>query len=532
MKKINYIFIALIAFAMFTIKVDAASVGLKKNHNSITKGGYVTVSATVSSDSPIVSIEGTLSCTGAGSSTVSMVFDDMSNSLYSKTFSTTVKGNSIGTITCTASGVRITSMASSDWQYLGNQSTTIAVTAPRTYSSNNNLTGLSVDGYTLSPTFSSNTLEYSIEVPNEVRKININATKEDNTASIYGSGERDLIEGVNRVEVAVTAENGATKTYIITVTVKELDPIIVNVDNQEYTVVRKKEQITIPNETFVEATAKINDFEVPAFKNEKVGYTLVGLKDSTGNIALYIYDEKNNAYTLYKEYKFKSSIICIIDDESKIPEGYIKSKVKINEREVTAYKINNASKYYLLYGTNLETGKNNLYIFDSEENTIQRYNDEKSNANVTEKEEIYQYIIIGLGSLLIITYLVLLISLISNSRKKKIARMKKMSKNNIEDIEDKQIEKIEEHDNSKDNKAEERDPLYNDIIEFASSNKKITISTIQKKFKINYDRAKKIIEDLKKDEIIGHSKKNDLKNSTNVNNDEQNQEEQGIKGKN
>jgi len=319
MKKLKTsLFISLVLFLFSITQVDAASVSLKRNHSSITKGGYVTISATVSSESPIVSIEGTLNCTGAGSATISMNLDDSSNQLYSKTFSTTLKGSSIGTITCSATGIRITNMSSSDWQYLGNQSTTIQVTAPRTYSSNNNLSGLAIDGYELSPTFSKTTLEYNISVPNEVRQINLTATKEDNTANIIGIGVRDLVEGANRIEIIVTAENGATKTYVVNVTVMDLEPIIVKVNNKEYNVVRKKEQLTIP-EFFTETTTTIDEIEVPALINEKLSYTLVGLKDNEGKIELYIYDKENKSYSLYKEYKFKANTIYVLDKEDNIP---------------------------------------------------------------------------------------------------------------------------------------------------------------------------------------------------------------------
>lgn len=443
MKKHNiYILISFVLFLSSITQVDAASVSVKRNYSSITKGGYVTVSATVSSESPIVSIEGTLSCTGAGNATVSMALDDSSNQLYSKTFSTTLKGNSIGTITCTATGVRITSMASGDWQYLGNQSTTIQVTAPRTYSSNNNLSSLSIEGYELSPAFAKGTLEYNISVPNEVRQINISATKEDGTASITGIGTRDLVEGANKIDIVVTAENGATKTYVINVTVKDLDPIVVKVDNKEYNVVRKKEQLTIP-EFFTESTTIINEIEVPALINEKLDYTLVGLKDESGKIELYIYDIENKSYTLYKEYKFKSNTIFVLDNENKIPEGYKKANLKLDEENIIAYKLNDDSKYYLFYGINIETGKENLYVYDSVEKTIQRYNDEVSD-NSGESEDLYQYIIIGLGSFLIITYLVLLISLISNSRKKKRLRMKIMSEK--EELRKRKQKEIKEED--------------------------------------------------------------------------------------
>lgn len=428
MKKLQYIFITLVCFMLFTIKVDAANITLTKNHSSITKGGYVTVTAQVNSESPIVSIEGTLNCTGAGNATVSMVFDDMSNSLYSKTFSATVKGGSVGNITCSVNGVRITNMSSSDWQYLGNQSTTIKVTAPRTYSGNNNLSSLTVEGYEISTTFNKNVLEYNIDVPNEVRQININATKEDGTANITGAGIRDLIEGLNRIEIVVTAENGAQKVYVINVLVKDLDPIIVKLDDKEYNVVRKKEELTIPS-TFKETTVKINEFDVPALINENIGYTLVGLKDSLGEINLYIYDIKNNSYKIYKEYTFKSSIIYVLNDETKIPIGYKKANLKLGEDNIIAYKNTTESKYYLFYGINVETGKENLYVYDSLEETVQRFNNEKNTSKEDNAEELYLCIIVGLGSLLILTYIVLLISLIKNSKKKKEYKRKKSSEN-------------------------------------------------------------------------------------------------------
>lgn len=435
MKKFKYLFLITIAFTLGTLKVDAASVSIKSNYTSITKGGYATVIATVSSESPIVSIEGTMTCTGAGAnSTVSMVFDDMSNSLYSKSYSTTVRSSSVGTISCSVSGVRITNMASGNWQYLGNKSVSINVVAPtvappKNYSSNNNLSGLSIEGYSLSPTFNKNTLTYSLEVPNDVRKIKIVTKKEDNTARVTGDGEVDLIEGVNKLEIRVTAENGAAKVYTINVTVKELDPIIVKVNNSEYNVIRKKEQLTSPS-TFTETTVKINNFEVPALINKKLNYTLVGLKDSKGKIELYIYNEKDktNTYTLYQEYKSKSTIICLLDDDSKIPTGYKKTKIKMNNQSVEVYQLSENSKHYLFYGVNVETGKKNLYVYDSEEETIQRFHENEVEKKPNDKTQLYQYIIISLGSLLIITYLVLLIKLINNSRRKKKERLQKIEK--------------------------------------------------------------------------------------------------------
>ena len=184
MKKIKYLIITLISFVLFSGVVDAASTSIKSNSYSITKGGSVTVTATVSSDSPIVSIEGTLMCKGAGANSgVNMEFDDVSNSLYSKSYSTTVKGTSTGTITCSVTGARLTNMASDSWNNISDKSINITVKEPeyippKTYSSNNNLTNLQIDGYSISPEFSSSVKEYSVEVPNGTEKVVINATKE------------------------------------------------------------------------------------------------------------------------------------------------------------------------------------------------------------------------------------------------------------------------------------------------------------------------------------------------------------------
>ena len=139
-----------ISFVVFSLSVDAASVSIKSSYTTITKGNSVKVTATVSSDSPIVSIEGTLMCKGAGASSgVSMEFDDVSNSLYSKSYTTTVKGTSTGTITCSVTGARLTSMSSDSWQNISDKSIKITVKEPvyippKTYSSNNNLTNLQI----------------------------------------------------------------------------------------------------------------------------------------------------------------------------------------------------------------------------------------------------------------------------------------------------------------------------------------------------------------------------------------------------
>ena len=130
MKKIKYLIISIVLFMSFSTYCFASGVSISGN-TSVTKGNSVTVTASVSSDSPLVSIEGTFMCKGSGvSEGVDMVFDDSSNSIKSKSYSITIKPTLSGTVTCSTSGVRITNMASDSWNSLDNKSLSISVKEP------------------------------------------------------------------------------------------------------------------------------------------------------------------------------------------------------------------------------------------------------------------------------------------------------------------------------------------------------------------------------------------------------------------
>ncbi|MCR5215618.1 MAG: cadherin-like beta sandwich domain-containing protein [Lachnospiraceae bacterium] len=86
-----------------------------------------------------------------------------------------------------------------------------------TGSANNYLTNLSINGYSLTPTFSMYTTEYNLVVPREVSSVTIEAALSDSSASISGTGTVNLNEGSNTITVKVTATNGDVKNYTITI---------------------------------------------------------------------------------------------------------------------------------------------------------------------------------------------------------------------------------------------------------------------------------------------------------------------------
>lgn len=436
MKKIKYVLLSLFMFIGLSNYVLASGVSISGN-TSVTKGNSVTVTASVSSDSPLVSIEGTFMCKGAGTSEgVDMVFDDSSNSIKNKSYSMTIKPTSSGTITCSTTGVRITNMSSDSWQSLSDKSLTITVkepvvVPPKTYSSNNNLKSLEVEGYSLSPEFKSDTMEYSVEVPNDTKKVSISASKEDNTASISGTGEKEVIEGSNKFEIKVEAENGNVKTYTINVIVKELDPITVTVEGKTYTIIRKEGLLEVPT-NYEKSTIKIGEDEVLCYKNKKTKDILIGLSNDKGENKYFIYDEKTGKYSNYNSMLVNGTSLKLITmPKEEVPNGYSKVSFDYDNNKIEGYQYIEkgvtyaadekvkGSSFYLLYAVNEETGKKGLYVYDKEENTIQRYNPDLILAyqSKLDKTNLYLYISLGVIGVLLILLSTILIK--KNKDKKK-----------------------------------------------------------------------------------------------------------------
>ena len=236
------------------------------------------------------------------------------------------------------------------------------------------------------------------------------------TDILDGDGEIEVSEGTNKITIKVTAENGNTKEYIINATVKEYDPIEVKVNNEAYTVIRKKDDLPKPSSTYEETTIKIKDNEIPAFKSDITKYTLVGLKDEKGNIKLYVYDETTEKYTLYNEISFNKLTIYPTNEEFSVSSNFVKETKNIGDIPVLLYTDNKNKDFSIFMGINIETGEKNIYEYDSKENTIQRY--KKDDIKTKTNDNIYLYASFGLGALLVVTYLVIIISLVKKKPKK------------------------------------------------------------------------------------------------------------------
>lgn len=419
-KKILFTVLTFFLTFIFSVKAYASTSISVKSNSSVTVGNTITTTVTISSSEALGSwnfVVGydTSKLTLLDNTTQRIVgYGD--GSTKSKSYTFKFKAKAVGT-----AKVYIDSASYYTWNEVaenvskGSKSINVVNKTTATtvrYSKNNNLSSLEIEGYKLEPEFNKDKLEYTITLPKETYKIKLNAKTEDSKASVSGIGEITLVDGENKLEVKVTAENGNVKTYVIKATVEEPNPINVKIDDKEYTVVRKKDGLTIPT-NYRETTIDLSGESVLAFYGEITKYNLVALKDENSNINFYIYD--NDTYKLYKELNFNSiNIYPYQIDDDKILNGYSKDKMDINGMELEILTDNKG--YPIVYGMNLNTGEISYYTYDAKENTLQRYNNEVSK-KLEKENKMYFYISIALGSFCIIELLIMIIILATRSNK-------------------------------------------------------------------------------------------------------------------
>ena len=418
---------------LFIQNVDAASLNVTGS-SSVTIGSSIVVKVTASE------LAGRFSITSSNGNVLSG--GTASTWIENSTQTFTFRANGVGTATITVVPVDVADYSGK--VYSASKSITVTV-KPKpviVLSGDNGLASLGVDGKELSPAFNRDTLEYSVELEPDTTSINISASPSHGGASIIGSGVREVVDGENRLEIVVTAENGSKRTYVLNASVKEYNPIKQKVDGKEYTVVRKKSLLKAP-ENYTETTTMINGEEVPAFTSDVTKYTLVGLRNESGNINLYVY--KDSSYTLYNEYNFNKVILYPIEMPiDLVPSGYEKSKIIYNDNELFAYKINELSHFAILYGMNVETGEEHIYMYDEEEDTIQIYNDEKIKVLEDELEQMKLIVSVLSGVSAFLLLLCIIISCSKKGKQKNINEIDSMDDSKVTEIKSTGLSKKEE----------------------------------------------------------------------------------------
>lgn len=426
MKNIMKICFLVVIFFIGIINVNATgNYTISLSSTSVTKGKSVTLYIKAnncagrfdisSSDSTVASISETYSFIDNATNTITI------SGLNSGTATITVKasdvtdydGNTVsGTKTLT---LKVNNSTSSNNSSLSQQKDN---NNSQTEKSNDaTLKSLSIDDANISPKFKSDILEYNVEVESGVEKLKINATPNNNKATVSGAGEVNVKEGLNKISISVTAEDGSRKTYTINITVKEKEPIIVKINGKNYTIIKKEEELP-EVDLFEKTKVKIGEEEVAAYYNSDLKIYLVGLRDDKNNIGMYIYDTDKNTYTRYNWITIGDVTLYLKDAPKKL-ENFTKYKETINNISIDLYKLNNNEKIGLIYGTNVKTGNIGWYIYDKDDETLARYYNKEVDIYKNKISNYKNYLMIFMGLVSVVIIILVLISLITNKKIKK-----------------------------------------------------------------------------------------------------------------
>ena len=155
------------------------------------------------------------------------------------------------------------------------------------------LKSLSVDSYSLTPTFSYNTLSYDIIVPASTGQVKISASAISSKAAVSGTGTKTVAPGDNTFKVVVTSEYGTKKTYVINIYRMETNETITS--SYVFTVNGNAECYVIGAEAETSVSTFLGNIKVTGSSTKKI--VDADGKDKTGGTVVtgdhFVTDEQN-----------------------------------------------------------------------------------------------------------------------------------------------------------------------------------------------------------------------------------------------
>ena len=479
-KIVKYVLVLLLGIMMLTpVKVEAASLSLSASRSSVEVGDTVTFTVSASNGAGRIDLSGAVN---------DSVFLDNSSQSFS------VTATQAGTLTVTASGVLADYDTEADQSFSrsvsvkvnspssggggsssgssgNNGSTSNEETTPEETpeeetpkSTDNTLSSLSVDKGTLSPAFSSDVTDYTVDLTNSETEITISATANDSKASVSGTGLQPLKIGANSFAVDVTSESGSRRSYIVNVNVSETPTVFLEKDGNQMGILNNLEGMDIPK-GFTETKVTINGQEVTALVNEEGRVTLLYMQNANGEKQFFIYDPNSSDYSIYNPIALCGLDLAVIDIpvDMQAKEGMTYGQVEVDGQTFYGWKFDDTGmeNYTLLYLMD-GSGTAHYYMHDSVLDNLQIYDNlapltaQKLN-DMSYDLKVYTYCTYGFGAAAGILLLLMLFFAFKKKRHLavagtgmttepvKMAKPKKTKKKNKEDDQD-QIVMPEEKD--------------------------------------------------------------------------------------
>ena len=321
MKKIlkASICIVLLAFVVIiasTVNAAGTSASIKASSTSVTVGTKVTITSTVTGAT------WNLKTSGGGISGNEIGYTDKASNV-TKSYTYSLNTSKAGTYTVYLTGnvedydtelsssisksVTVTVKAITTTNRTTNTTTAKPATntTTTTKSSNANIFKLKLSEEGLSPAFSKSQTAYSLNVGENVDKIQASVTLENSKAVYTVSGNKDLKNGKNVMKIVVTAENGTTKTYTINIVkasnAEDADASLVNLIVEDVDFPFDK-NVTEYNLGKIKQSDKLNIFAYPT--NEEAKFEIIGnegLKEGENKVVVRVTSQDGSVtqdYTL------------------------------------------------------------------------------------------------------------------------------------------------------------------------------------------------------------------------------------------
>lgn len=254
-----------------------------------------------------------------------------------------------------------------------------------TLSSNANLKYLIPTAGTLSPAFSNSVTSYTIDVPYSTTVCKVNAETEDSAASFIVEGSANLKVGKNTRTIIVTAANGTTKSYTLTInraaeevtsseTTSSDDGNNGNEDDNPDSLLATSIDALPKIAGFTAKLVDYKDISVAVLSDEN--YTVYFMKEAdSDSLSPYSYDE---ATGLFEKMTFIHQndyyyLLTDIPEDSYMPSQYYTSSTTINSESVKCYNSSDSVDSSFCYLYCYVDGKYGFYRYDTKENVLQRY---------------------------------------------------------------------------------------------------------------------------------------------------------------
>ncbi len=261
------------------------------------------------------------------------------------------------------------------------------------------IVGVKSDGtttaVTLSPEFNPEVYQYRINVAGDVEKYEIVALPTDFRAQVSAVKGTKLSVGENLTKITVTAENGATKSYMIYTTKAKIAASNTKTeqgtdDSTAQVLTGERVKIKIGKTTYYTVTSMEGrnlqeGLEVAqyAYKGKNIliaqGVTkdikIVYLTDKKGeNGKYFVYDVNKDSFYPYQYMTENGNIYSVMeaDEGVTIPAGYEKGTGAWYTQNINGWVLPGQEDFYLVYAMNGK-GEKNLYRVDAIQHTIQRY---------------------------------------------------------------------------------------------------------------------------------------------------------------